>query len=78
MLTLVLCVLLLSACNMRPPPQKAKPAEPQQDSSSSSSTEPAELTAEQKYSPMGKAHRVEDQVMDAKEKNDQELEQGAQ
>ena len=74
-LALLGCALLLAACD--PPPQskpldEATVEQPAPDAEGKPAPEGAE-----KYSPMGKAKRVEGQVMDAKEKQDQDIDKGA-
>jgi hypothetical protein len=74
-IAIVGCALLLGACD--PPP----PSKPLDESTADRATpdaqgQPAPEGAN-KYAPMAKAKRVEGQVLDAKDKQDQDIDKGA-
>ena len=70
---LLLTVALLTACGMPPPQPAPKSNAPAQDQSA----DQAEPEGAAKYSPMARAKAVEGDVMDAKQKQDQDIEKGA-
>jgi hypothetical protein len=69
----VFCSLALAGCD---PPPYSKPLD--ESANAQPAPEPGqELEGKQKYDPMAKAKRVEDQVMDAKEQQDKQIDEGA-
>lgn len=70
----LLTLALLSGCGMPPPPPAPKSAQP---AAPDQGAEQAEPEGAAKYSPMARAKAVEGDVMDAKQKQDQEIEKDA-
>jgi hypothetical protein len=74
-LALLGCALSLAACD--PPPQSKPLDESTAEQPAPDAQAKPEPEGADKYSPMGKANRVEEKVMDAKDKQDQDIDKGA-